>query len=71
MKKAHSHFFKYIENRKKLKIASCSNIQPNSYSLGYYASGFATVSTTNSLVIDGYNYTQNEAFHTLNLKIKD
>ena len=69
--KGHSHFFKYKENRNIFRVASCSNIQPNSYSLGYYAPGFATLSTTNGLVIDGYNFTKDETVHTLTLKIKD
>ena len=69
--KGHSHFFKYKENRNVFRIASCSNIQPNSYTLGYYAPGFATISTTNGLVIDGYNFTNIDTVHTLTLKIKD
>ena len=69
--KGHSHFFKFKENRNAFRVASCSNIQPNSYSLGYYAPGFATLSTTNGLVIDSYNFTKDETVHTLTLKIKD
>lgn len=69
--KGHSHFFKFKENRNIFRVASCSNLQPNSYSLGYYAPGFATISTTDGLVIDGYNFTKDETVHTLTLKIKD
>lgn len=69
--KGHSHFFKFKENRNIFRIASCSNLQPNSYSLGYYAPGFATISTTDGLVIDGYNFIEDETLHTLTLKIKD
>ena len=69
--KGHSHFFKFKENRNVFRIASCSNLQPNSYSLGYYAPGFATISTTDGLVIDGYNFAKDETVHTLTLKIKD
>lgn len=67
----HSHFFRYTKNRNIFKVASCSDLQPNSYSLGLYAPGFATISTTNGLIIDGYNYTKDEPIHTLSLKIKD
>ena len=69
--KGHSHFFKIKENRNIFRVASCSNLQPNSYSLGFYAPGFATVSTTDGLVIDGYNFIKDETVHTLTLKIKD
>ena len=69
--KGHSHFFKFKENRNAFRVASCSNLQPNSYSLGFYAPGFATLSTTDGLVIDGYNFIKDETVHTLTLKIKD
>lgn len=69
--KGHSHFFKFKENRNAFRVASCSNLQPNSYSFGFYAPGFATLSTTDSLVIDGYNFIKDETVHTLTLKIKD
>ena len=69
--KGHSHFFKFKENRNAFRVASCSNLQPNSYSLGYYAPGFATFSTTDGLVIEGYNFIKDETVHTLTLKIKD
>ncbi len=69
--KGHSHFFKFKENRNAFRVASCSNLQPNSYSLGYYAPGFATISTTDGLVIEGYNFIKDETVHTLTLKIKD
>lgn len=69
--KGHSHFFKFNKNRNVFRVASCSNLQPNSYALGYYAPGFATISTDNSLVVDGYNFTKDETVHTLTLKIKD
>ena len=69
--KGHSHFFKFNENRNVFRVASCSSLQPNSYSLGYYAPGFAIISINNGLVIDGYNFTKDETIHTLTLKIKD
>lgn len=69
--KGHSHFFKYKEKRNVFRVASCSDLQPNSYSLGYYAPGLATISTTNGLVIDSYNFISDEIVHTLTLKIKD
>ena len=69
--KGHSHFFKFKENRNAFRVASCSNLQPNSYSFGFYAPGFATLSTTDGLVIDGYNFIKDETVHTLTLKIKD
>lgn len=69
--KGHSHFFKFKENRNAFRVASCSNLQPNSYSFGFYAPGFATISTTDGLVIDGYNFIKDETVHTLTLKIKD
>ena len=69
--KGHAHFFKFKENRNAFRVASCSNLQPNSYSLGFYAPGFATLSTIDGLVIDGYNFIKDETVHTLTLKIKD
>ena len=69
--KGHSHFFKYKEKRNVFRVASCSDLQPNSYSLGYYAPGLATISTTNGLVIDSYNFISDKIVHTLTLKIKD
>ena len=69
--KGHAHFFKFKENRNAFRVASCSNLQPNSYSLGFYAPGFATLSTTDGLVIDSYNFIKDETVHTLILKIKD
>ena len=69
--KGHSHFFKYKEKRNVFRVASCSDLQPNSYSLGYYVPGLATISTTNGLVIDSYNFISDEIVHTLTLKIKD
>ena len=69
--KGHAHFFKFKENRNAFRVASCSNLQPNSYSFGFYAPGFATLSTTDGLVIDGYNFIKDETVHTLTLKIKD
>ena len=69
--KGHSHFFKFKENRNVFRVASCSNLQPNSYSFGFYAPGFATLSTTDGLVIEGYNFIKDETVHTLTLKIKD
>ena len=69
--KGHAHFFKFKENRNAFRVASCSNLQPNSYSLGFYAPGFATISTTDGIVIDGYNFIKDETVHTLTLKIKD
>ena len=69
--KGHAHFFKFKEKRNVLKVGSCSDLQPNSYSFGYYAPFFGIVSFEDGLVVDGYNFISDETVHTLTLKIKD
>lgn len=66
----HSHFFKYKEKKYILKIASCSDLQPNGKTTGLYAPGFATLDVTNDMQINCYNIVNNEINCSLKLKIK-
>ena len=66
----HSHLFKYKKNINMFKVGSCSDLQPNAFSLASYDPGFITITTSNFLEIDIYNIINNEIGHTLSLKLK-